>query len=66
LIALIEGRALRKPRPSVAALHREVAKFATDRGIAAPSYATVHAIVRGLDPALMTLAHEGPAAFRNR
>jgi putative transposase len=66
LTALIEGMALRKPRPSVAALHREVAKIAADRVIAAPSYATVHAIVRGLDPALTTLAHEGPVAFRNR
>ena len=46
--ALIEGLALRKPRPSVAALHREVAKIAAEREIAAPSYATVHAIVRGL------------------
>ena len=37
-----------------------------ERNIAVPSYATVHAIVRSLDPALTTLAHEGPAAFRNR
>jgi len=66
LTALVEGLALRKPRPSVAALHREVARIVADRGIAAPSYATVHAIVCGLDPALTTLAHEGPAAFRNR
>ena len=64
--SLIEGLALRKPRPSVAALHREVTKIATEQEVAAPSYATVHAIVRGLDPALTTLAHEGPAAFRNR
>jgi putative transposase len=64
--SLIEGLALRKPRPSVAALHREVTKIATERKVAAPSYATVHAIVRVLDPALTTLVHEGPAAFRNR
>lgn len=31
-----------------------------------PSYATVRAIVRGVDPALTTLAHEGSAAFRDR
>jgi putative transposase len=64
--SLIEGLALRKPRPSVAALHREVTKIAMEREIAAPSYATVHAIVRAIDPALATLAHEGAAAFRNR
>jgi putative transposase len=66
LTALIEGLALRKPQPSVAALYREVTRIAAERKIAAPSYATAHAIVRGLDPALMTLAHEGTAAFRNR
>ena len=66
LTALIEGLALRKPRLSVAAVYREVSKIAAEREIAAPSYTTVHAIVRGLDPALTTLAHEGAAAFRNR
>ncbi len=62
---LIEGLALRKPRPSVAAIHREAVKIAKEGNAKAPSYATVHAIVRGLDPALTTLAHEGAAAFRN-
>jgi transposase InsO family protein len=64
--SLIEGLALRKPRPSIAVLHREVTKIATERQVAAPSYATVHAIVLGINPALTTLAHEGVAAFRNR
>jgi hypothetical protein len=63
---LIEGLALRKPRLSVAALHREVTKIAKEREVAAPSYASVHAIVRGLNPTLTTLAHEGAAAFRDR
>ncbi len=66
LTALIEGLALRKPRSSVTALYREVTRIAAEREIAAPSYATIHAIVRRLDPALTTLAHEGVAAFRNR
>jgi len=66
LASLIEGLALRKPRPSIAGIHREVTKIATEREVAAPSYASVHAIVRGLAPALTTLAHEGAAAFRNR
>jgi putative transposase len=65
-VALIEGMALRKPRLSVAALHRETLKIAKEKHVSVPSYATVHAIVRDLDPALMTLAHEGQTAFRNR
>jgi putative transposase len=62
----IEGMALRKPRPSVATIHRQAAKIAAEQNVAAPSYATVHAIIHNLDPALTTLAQEGPAAFRNR
>ncbi len=33
---------------------------------AAPSYATVRQIVQALDPALVTLALEGPASYRDR
>jgi putative transposase len=63
---LIEGMALRRPRPSVAAIHRQTVKIAKEQNASAPSYATVHAIVCDLDPALTTLAQEGQAAFRNR
>jgi hypothetical protein len=41
-------------------------KIAGEKNVVAPSYATVHAIVCALDPALTTLAQEGQAAFRNR
>lgn len=64
--ALIEGLALRKPGPSVAAIHRQATEIAKDKNLAVPSYATVHAIIRNLDPALKTLAQEGPAAFQDR
>ncbi len=38
----------------------------TGRGRARLAYSTVHAIVTALDPQLMTLAHEGPVALRDR
>jgi putative transposase len=66
LAQLIEGLALRKPRLSIKAIHREIMKTAKAQSAAPPSYATVHAIVRNIDPALTTLAQEGQAAFRNR
>ncbi len=66
LVALIEGMALTKPRLSAATIHRRVSAIAPDRGWQAPSYGSVHAIVSGLDPAMLTLAHEGAAAFRDR
>lgn len=66
LVALIEGLALRRPRPSVATIFRRAGQAAAQRGWAAPAYSTVHAIVSSLDPALVCLAHEGPEAFRDQ
>ena len=66
LVELIEGLGLRRPRPSAATIHRRVAPAAAARGWPVPSTRTVRAILATLDPAMMTLAHEGPAAFRDR
>ena len=66
LVALVEGMALKPPQLSAATIHRRVGPIATARGWRAPSYGTVHAIVAALDPAMMTLAQEGAAAFRDR
>src|SRR3954451_22173577 len=60
---LIEGLALRKPRRSVAGIARLAAEAAKERGWAVPSYAAVYATVKGLDPALLVLAHEGGKAY---
>lgn len=65
-VALIEGLALQRPQASIAAIYRRVRAFAERRELPAPSYATVHAIVGALDPAMVVLAHKGPAAWRDR
>jgi putative transposase len=66
LVTFIEGLALTRPRPAVATLHRMAVGEAGRLGVTAPGYATVRAIVQALDPALVTLALEGPAAYRDR
>ena len=66
LVALIEGLGLKKPRASDAAIHRRVSDIATAQCWRLPSYSTIYAILTALDPAMMTLAHEGAAAFRDR
>jgi putative transposase len=66
LVALIEGLALRKPQPTVAAIHRRALAAAQAQGWPAPCYGSVYAIVRGLDPAMVTLAQQGQPAFRDR
>ncbi len=61
---LIEGLALRIPPPTAAFVHRQVVTVANEHGWAVPSYSTVYAIIRTLDPALVTLAREGTKAYR--
>jgi putative transposase len=61
---LIEGLALRRPPPTVATVHRQAAEVAREQGWPVPGYTAVHNIVRGLDPAMATLAHEGAKRYR--
>ena len=61
---LIEGLALRRPPSSIATIHRQVAGVARDQGWPVPVYATVHAVVRGVDPGLAVLAHEGTKRYK--
>src|SRR5271165_2639352 len=58
-----EGLALEKPHLSAAAVHREAALIAARLGEPVPSYRTVHRVIRGLEPALVTLAHDGAKAY---
>ena len=63
-IRLIEGLALQTPPRSAASIHRQVTTIATEQGWKPPSYARVRQIIKNLDPALVTLAHEGAEAYR--
>src|SRR6266516_353478 len=63
-IQLIEGLALQTPPRSAAAIHRQVSAIAKEQGWKPPSYARVRQIIKQLDPALVTFAHQGAAAYR--
>ncbi|MEA2595266.1 MAG: putative transposase, partial [Thermomicrobiales bacterium] len=63
---LIEGLALQRPAFTTAAIQRQATVVAKQQGWAIPSYTQVSAIVRQLDPALVTLAQEGAKAYRDR
>jgi transposase len=56
---LVEGLPLRTPVPSAAQVHRQVTAVAEREGWPVPSYSAVYAVIRGIDPALRTLAVEG-------
>jgi putative transposase len=66
LVRLVEGLALRRPAPSVASVYRQTMVVARERGWPVPSYATVYALIRSLDPGLRTLAHKGAKAYKDR
>lgn len=66
LVELIEALALRRPEPTAAFIHRRVSDIADDRGLTAPSYSSVRAIIGAIDPGLRTLAQHGDAAYRDR
>jgi putative transposase len=66
LVELIEGMALLKPPPSIVTIHRRLAGIVGEREWRMPSYGSVRDIVRRIDPAMLTLAHEGAAAFRDK
>jgi len=65
LPSLIEGLALQKPKRSIAAIHRKAVQMAEEQGWPYPSYDQVYAIIKALDPRLLTFAHEGSAAYRD-
>lgn len=66
LATLAEGLALGKPPPTIRAVHRRVCEVARERGEDPPGYWQIRQIVRGLSPALTTLAHEGSKAYTAR
>jgi putative transposase len=59
----IEGLALQRPHRFAAAIHRQAVTIAERLGESPPSYGFVYALIRRLDPALMTLAHEGSKVY---
>lgn len=65
LIDAVEGLALRRTAPTAVFIHRRIADIASARGIPAPSYSTVRALVAGIDPGLRVLAQEGDTAYRD-
>ncbi|NMR20086.1 Mu transposase C-terminal domain-containing protein [Cellulomonas fimi] len=66
LVTLIEGLGLTKPRPSIATIHRTLAKVCAAERWPVPSYSVVWSIIRSLDPGMVTLALEGAASYRDK
>jgi putative transposase len=63
---VIEGLALQTPRRTVAHIHRETSRICREHNWTPPSYSTIKRVVRQIDPALTTLAHEGSKAYSEK
>src|SRR6266567_3605999 len=63
-VGFIEGLALHTPPRSMASIHRQVVEVAKKQGWKPPSYDRVRQIIKSIDPALVTYAHQGAAAYR--
>jgi len=59
----IEGMALQKPHTSAAMVHRKAVAVAKKLGERPPSYSSVYSLINSMDPALVTMAHEGTKAY---
>src|SRR5437868_701453 len=57
-------RICRRKLLAAASIHRQTAAIAGEQGWKPPSYERMRQIIKHLDPALVTPAHQGPAAYR--
>jgi putative transposase len=60
---LIEGLALAKPKPSMAAVQRQAAGIANRYGWPEPTYRQVRGIVGRMEKGMLKLAHEGAKSY---
>lgn len=63
---LTKAFALSKPRLSITTIQRKVKNLAEQKGKPIPKYNVIYDIISNLKPSLMTLAHEGSVAYRNK
>lgn len=63
---MVKALALQKPKLSITTIHYKISQDAKQRGKVPPTYGVIYDIVRKLDPALLTLAHQGSVAYRDK
>lgn len=63
---LIEGVHLQKPHLSYASIYRQIQKIAANNKKTTPSYETVCSILNQIPKSLLTLAHKGKQAYKQK
>jgi len=66
LLELTQALALKKPPMSISSIHRKIAILSERSSQKPPSYETIYALVKNINPALKTLAIEGAKVYRQK
>ncbi len=64
IVEVLRARYLKRQRPRLAAVYRDVERACRERGLVVPSRNTVASRIAWMDPAEVVQAREGPAAAR--
>lgn len=65
-VKMIHALALEKPPLSISTIYRKVIAFAEQKNQPLPKYGVIYLIISRMDAGLMTLAHEGSVAYRDK
>lgn len=63
LLQLTQALALQKPAWTIAAIYRKIKELSERQGYKPAVYGTIYHIVKSMNPALLTLAHQGGKAY---
>lgn len=63
---IVRALALQKPKLSIATIHRKIKEIAKQQEKEIPTYSIVYHIISNMNSSLMTLAHEGSVAYRDK
>ena len=66
LLQLTQAMVLQKPALTITTIHQKIKTLAERQSINPPAYGTIYQIVKRLDPALVTLAHQGSKAYQQQ
>ncbi len=65
-VRIIQALALEKPRLSITTIYRKITDLAKQQNQTFPKYDVIYRILNKMDAGLITLAHEGSTAYRDK
>ncbi len=66
LFEMAKSLALQKPPLTCKSIYRRLIQIADTKSLKPPSYSTIYKAIKSINPALLTLAHQGGKAYQQR